>query len=313
MVAPAYAEGTTRCTARRHFGFSPPTGASAEGIFALSVASAASQICSRAPRLAAKKADGSVVCVVDYAVQAYAANALRQTFPNDGLVAEESVDAFLCMSSEFQQTANKLCELDASLALSTNMHSSRRWTLDHIDGTRGFLHGESYSIGLALLSPRQTTPLCATIALPRINGFLLVDKGKLYSYGVQFGNDAGREQTVANWTRSAIDIELEGCVSASRLCCGSLVKYAAVAANNVHVFVQGIEQHAWVWDHAAGIAAVIASGGTVSDELGNAVDIGTGLNCRYVKIGKNANTIVATAKGQNHRMWCERVRNAVDA
>ena len=60
------------------------------------------------------------------------------------------------------------------------------------------------------------------------------------------------------------------------LCCGSLVKYAAVATGRAAAFVQhpvpGVESLK-AWDHAAGVVVVEEAGGRVSDVRGGALDL----------------------------------------
>jgi 3'(2'), 5'-bisphosphate nucleotidase len=57
------------------------------------------------------------------------------------------------------------------------------------------------------------------------------------------------------------------------LCCGSLVKYFAVARGEVAGFIQHQHDHLNSWDHAAGILCVQEAGGSVQDGQGQAIQI----------------------------------------
>ena len=121
----------------------------------------ASAICTQVQRTLAPaqlaKSDKSPVTVADFAAQAVVARALAESFPDDPLVAEEG-------SAQLREPENRallervadLCQAtpDETLALIDRGAASparRFWTLDPIDGTKGFLRGEQYAVALALI------------------------------------------------------------------------------------------------------------------------------------------------------------------
>ena len=116
------------------------------------------------------KKDKSPVTVADFGSQALICRALLETFPDDPVVAEEDaaelrwpeyadcLDRVLrhvrsareaVSGTDADATADQICEwIDHGGA--THYHD-RFWTLDPIDGTKGFLRGEQYAVALALI------------------------------------------------------------------------------------------------------------------------------------------------------------------
>lgn len=110
------------------------------------------------------KMDRSPVTVADFAAQALVAYLLYKEFPEDLLVAEEdagslreqlgSAGATLEQVTGFVSRAvgpmdpDEVCDwIDRGAA----NPGGRFWTLDPIDGTKGFLRGDQYAVALALL------------------------------------------------------------------------------------------------------------------------------------------------------------------
>jgi 3'(2'), 5'-bisphosphate nucleotidase len=110
----------------------------------------------------AQKADHSPVTVADYGSQAVICRGLAEVFPDDPVVAEETAEG-LHHSSQAKMLAQVttyvrmlLPEATASDVCTWIDHGNaepgpRCWTLDPIDGTKGFLRGEQYAIALALI------------------------------------------------------------------------------------------------------------------------------------------------------------------
>ncbi|MDO4569830.1 MAG: 3'(2'),5'-bisphosphate nucleotidase [Planctomycetia bacterium] len=112
-----------------------------------------------------QKKDKSPVTVGDLAVQTLVAAKLSSAFPSIPLVAEESADLlqsddgarFMSIILEFTSkylpdvTPERVIEWVARGDHRKAGASSTFWTLDPIDGTKGFLRGGQYAIALALL------------------------------------------------------------------------------------------------------------------------------------------------------------------
>ncbi|KZZ91424.1 3'(2'),5'-bisphosphate nucleotidase [Moelleriella libera RCEF 2490] len=127
---------------------------------------------------AVDKSDKSPVTIGDFGAQALIIAALQHNFPDDAIVAEEEAaqlrqDAHLRATvwSLVQQTrlddeaaeatlGGPVKDVDAMLDLidrgnSAGGASGRVWTIDPIDGTKGFLRGGQYAVCLGLLVDGQ--------------------------------------------------------------------------------------------------------------------------------------------------------------
>ncbi|MBA4031315.1 MAG: 3'(2'),5'-bisphosphate nucleotidase [Planctomyces sp.] len=106
------------------------------------------------------KSDKSPVTIADFASQAVILEAIGKAFPADCLVAEEASEVLQAEPEHLgqvlelvrrfhpQATGDELCAwIDRGQGAGA---TSRYWTLDPIDGTKGFLRKEQYAIALAL-------------------------------------------------------------------------------------------------------------------------------------------------------------------
>ncbi len=126
----------------------------------------AAQLCETVRKVMVPKAieknDKSPVTVADYGAQAVICKALAEAFPKDPVVGEE--DAAELRRSEMEhvldtvtsQVKQVLGEATPAEVLDWIDHgngevTSRYWTLDPIDGTKGFLRGDQYAIALAMV------------------------------------------------------------------------------------------------------------------------------------------------------------------
>ena len=111
------------------------------------------------------KEDRSPVTVADFGVQALISHALNHKYPNDPLMGEENSTALRLPEAQnitekiIQQVVgtNPEIERDQVLPLIDRAShgggsSGRFWTLDPIDGTKGFLRRQQYAIALALIT-----------------------------------------------------------------------------------------------------------------------------------------------------------------
>lgn len=108
------------------------------------------------------KDDRSPVTVADFASQAVIGRALAKAYPEDVLVGEEdsaalrrpegkdTLDQITRFISKFSggTTPEAVCEW---IDRGAGAPSKRFWTLDPIDGTKGFLRQDQYAIALALI------------------------------------------------------------------------------------------------------------------------------------------------------------------
>lgn len=242
------------------------------------------------------------VTIADYGIQALLLRALHTHYPDDGIIAEEDSSHFYALvRPEQQQLIADLLGEALGAKVSTddiarwldygqNRVRDRMWTVDPIDGTRGYVSGRRYSIAVGLLIDHQPVAgLLGCVEYP--------DAGK---QGVLFYTQAGKAfaqpmtAAATPWqihvsdtddpallrtllATDAIDIDLprvRSILEAGHIASDVIEpvdgqdKYAMVAAGDADFFVRpsrpGSPQH-YIWDHVPGVAIVQAAGGVVSD------------------------------------------------
>ena len=108
------------------------------------------------------KGDRSPVTIADFGSQAVICKLIKERFPNDIIVAEEdstelrNPDRSKILEQVTRHVGNFIPEASPEKVCSWIDYSSHRlqkrfWTLDPIDGTKGFLRGDQYAIALALI------------------------------------------------------------------------------------------------------------------------------------------------------------------
>jgi 3'(2'), 5'-bisphosphate nucleotidase len=111
---------------------------------------------------AIEKRDRSPVTIADFGSQAIICKLLSDAFPADPIVAEEDATALTQpeMANYLGQVTNHVQAILSSatpeqvvdwINRGNGQVSQRYWTLDPIDGTKGFLRGEQYAVALALV------------------------------------------------------------------------------------------------------------------------------------------------------------------
>ncbi len=265
---------------------------------------------------AIEKNDKSPVTVADYGAQALICKALAEAFPGDPVVGEEDTtdlrqpDAAPVLAAVTAQVQQILPSATDSDVLSYIDHGNsdvapRYWTLDPIDGTKGFLRGDQYAIALALIENGEIK--LGVLGCP----FL--------SFGDQFGGETGLlllavrgEGTVimplAGGQPQRLAVAETGdsdhCrvvesmesghgdhgqqhaiaralgITAPSLRMDSQAKYAAVAAGQAALYLRlpspkTPDYREKIWDHAAGVIAVEEAGGRVTDMHGKPLDFGS--------------------------------------
>lgn len=153
----------------------------AETRFIIDTVQAASQLVTEIQQAlvaaAITKDDRSPVTVADFAAQALVGRALAHAFPDDLLVAEEDSHTLRAPESRpvletvtrFVRgrvggaTPEEVCDwIDHNRAETAH----RFWTLDPIDGTKGFLRGDQYVIALALVEEGEV--VLGALACPEL-------------------------------------------------------------------------------------------------------------------------------------------------
>ncbi|CAJ1440939.1 unnamed protein product [Effrenium voratum] len=251
--------------------------------------------------VAVKEGDSTPVTAADYAIQGLVSATLKRLFPSDRFMGEEDAtdlreDPDLCemaldLCTKFGGPMSRdifLAAVDAGVE--TDKGQRRVWVLDPIDGTKGFVTGEGYVIGLALLVDGE--PIVGVMGYPNATTtppIMAAVKGCGLRWWPSDGPMARVEPSEPEWSAglsSASDEAEEwqgdfppwlvspqlageecrpfGDGPSSHLCCGSMIKYFAVAAGSHCGYVQ-YEEDLKTWDHACGVICVQESGGEVTD------------------------------------------------
>jgi HAL2 family 3'(2'),5'-bisphosphate nucleotidase len=259
------------------------------------------------------KQDRSPVTVADFGSQALICRVLREAFPGDPVVAEEDA-AELRQPERAALREQVVAEVralqpgaDAEAIYEwidhgrSDRYHDRFWTLDPIDGTKGFLRGEQFAVALALIVDGEVQ--VAALACPSLGEDPLTPdpEGTLYAairgQGAQqlplFGSGAARPVRVSarrdpatvqycESVESAHSAQGEAATVASVLGLtappvrvDSQAKYALVARGTADLYLRLPTRPGYVeriWDHAAGALVIEEAGGTVTDMYGQPLD-----------------------------------------
>ena len=291
---------------------------------------------SSAAMLSMSKDDLSPVTVADFACQAAIGHCLLQARPDLAVVAEER--ASLLLQPEHSEALSDVVSLLREHGLSNASrktvaewidHGAHRhyqkafWTVDPIDGTKGFIAGRQYAVAIALIVNGQPTVgvvACPALGLGHVEA--TTDGGLLFAATkgkgarcLKLGNeDSGSLVTCRNNAPKGnfsfcesveaehSDQSLAARVAESLGIAGQAIrvdsqcKYALVASGRADLYLRlpvraGYEEK--IWDHAAGALLVEEAGGRVSDITGTALDFSQGPRL-------NRNTGVVASNGSRH-------------
>jgi len=262
---------------------------------------------------AMEKADKSPVTVADYGSQAIICKALSESFPHDPVVGEEDAAELKlpAMGDRLQQVTQFVQGVIGTVTPEdvtrwidhgNGAPANRFWTLDPIDGTKGFLRGDQYAIALALIEDGDlkvgilgcpaldlgygSTGLLFTAV--RGQGTLMqpIAGGEAKPVQVVQPGDSERLRFVESVEPShGSQAEQEAVAQAVGITQASVrmdsqAKYGAVAAGEAALYLRlpspkYPDYREKIWDHAAGAIVVEEAGGTVTDMYGKPLDFYT--------------------------------------
>lgn len=261
-----------------------------------------------------EKKDKSPVTVADFASQAIVCAHLQNALPNDQMVAEEDAAALReadqagLRAKVVEHVGREIEAADEAAVLgwidrgNHDGSADEYWTLDPIDGTKGFLRGEQYAIALALV--RNGKVVLGVLGCPNLPG----DGGK----GVLMVATAGGGTKVLSLDGDALDgrpanVSDLAAASDARFCesvesghsdqdqsaqiakklgitaepvrMDSQAKYASVARGDASIYLRLPTRKGYIekiWDHAAGMICMQEAGGRVTDIHGKDLDFSHG-------------------------------------
>ncbi len=254
------------------------------------------------------KSDGSPVTVADFGSQAIICRIISDKFPDDAIVAEEDSQALRKDSTLLDRVASFVSqqgEDSSSQAVcdwidrGRGKIGQRFWTLDPIDGTKGFLRGDQYAIALALIVNGAVQ--LGVLGCPNLRqewkmageerGCLFAaERGSgthMLSLDSRIKEPVRVSYTVHRLAESFESAHGDGAANASiarnlkftepPIRVDSQAKYGLVARGDASVYIRlpnplSPDRRECIWDHAAGLIVVEEAGGTVSDAGGKRLD-----------------------------------------
>ncbi len=268
------------------------------------------------------KDDYSPVTVADFTVQALIALKLQEATGELVMVGEETaadlrgvhsvalreaVVAAVCQSRPGLTTTEVMDAIDLGNHDAT---ADAYWTLDPIDGTKGFLRGGQYAISLSYIShgevllgvlgcPNLGADFTTTFDQPAIDGTIFFAQRHAGAFWVPT-SDATSNPVPMRVTSSTDIAMMRICESVeaghsrqdetrriaahlhargvpARL--DSQCKYAVVARGQADAYIRMPTRADYVekiWDHAAGALVAVEAGATVSDIEGKPLDFSQG-------------------------------------
>lgn len=265
------------------------------------------------PDVLAKK-DKSPVTVADFGSQALIARTLAGSFPDNPIIGEEdaaelrSPAAASILDQVLRHVRAVVVAGDAAEPVNsdkvcgwidrggTQEFSDRFWTLDPIDGTKGFLRGEQYAVALALIIGGHVA--VAALACPGLDSvfYAVIGEGA-YAVPLEPATD-GKAHPPAHIGVSHREdpAEVRFCesvesghsahgdaasvagrlgITAPPLRMDSQAKYAVVGRGDADIYLRlptRADYREKIWDHAAGALIVAEAGGTVTDIQGRPLE-----------------------------------------
>lgn len=262
---------------------------------------------------ALEKQDKSPVTVADFGSQAIICQALKEHFPDTSIVAEE--DATELRQPAQKNTLTKITEYVKQIISNASENQvldwidygngqvgKRFWTLDPIDGTKGFLRQDQYAIALALIEDAEVKLGilgCPALTFPEGNtGYIFVaekgqgsyrmplDSQEMTKLKVVSNDDLERFRFVESVEASHGDQEKQNAIARAvgitteSIRVDSQAKYGIVASGQAALYLRlpspkYPDYRENIWDHAAGAIVVEEAGGKVTDIYGNPLDFFT--------------------------------------
>jgi len=263
------------------------------------------------------KQDKSPVTVADFGSQALICRALGEAYPGDPVIGEESAAVLqevanaamlervvdLVQSHVVTADADQVCRwIDRGNA---KTYSARFWTLDPIDGTKGFLRGDQYAIALALIIDGELE--LAVLGCPNLGPTLDAERGDGTVLVAVRGQGTWQMPLVRESEPTRVHVSEEQDPTRIRFCesveaahsahgdsarlaqklaiaakparLDSQAKYAVVARGEAEAYLRLPRDNRYrekIWDHGAGVLCVTEAGGRVTDVPGQDLDFTRG-------------------------------------
>ena len=287
---------------------------------------------------AVEKADRSPVTVADFGSQALICQAIGEAFLDDAIVAEEDSQTLQENPELMQRVTGYLTSFSEGTPSSRTVRDwidrgggdvgERFWTLDPIDGTKGFLRGDQYAIALALILDGEVK--LGVLGCPNLpqklddpraqRGCLFVaergEGARMLSLDGKFSEQAHISQTTRRFaesvesTHSDLDahaqIAQQVGITEPPIRMDGQGKYGVLARGEASIYIRlpnpaTPDYRECIWDHAAGLIVVEEAGGVVTDIDGRTLDFSQGRRM-------TANRGILATNGELHPRLLESIR-----
>ena len=290
---------------------------------AIEAVARASRLCQEVQRelvadSALSKDDKSPVTVADFGAQAVVSHTLLEALPDVPLVGEEDARALREPENEAlrgkvvaaaQRSIPALGEAEILDLIDRGTYegggSGRHWTLDPIDGTKGFLRLDQYAVALALIEDGEL--VLGALGCPNLPVDASQPEGERGCLFISVRGQGSFTRALEGGEERAIRVtDIENAAEAS-LCesveaghssqsdtakvaellgitsppfrIDSQCKYAAVARGDASIYLRLPTRKDYeekIWDHAAGSMVVSEAGGRITDVDGQPLDFSLG-------------------------------------
>jgi 3'(2'), 5'-bisphosphate nucleotidase len=293
-----------------------------EAEFAVNAVTVAAKLCRQIQQEmvvpAVSKEDQSPVTVADFASQAVVARMMMEAFSEFSLVAEEDSSVLRTEGQEkaleaVTKYAKSIFPESSSTSVCTWIDQGlgevgeSYWTLDPIDGTKGFLRGDQYAVALAWVVEGQV--IVGALGCPTLNETFMPEEGSegmvliaVHGEGAWAQSMEGGEfqrvqvsdcrvpegaRMLRSYESTHTDVKkMEQLVQElgfreEPVLMDSSAKYALLAAGRGDLIFRLVtpfrpDYTEKIWDHAAGSLIVEEAGGRVTDLRGVALDFSLG-------------------------------------
>ncbi|KZT30246.1 3(2),5-bisphosphate nucleotidase HAL2 [Neolentinus lepideus HHB14362 ss-1] len=306
------------------------------------------------------KGDKSPVTVGDYSAQAVVNTILGRAFPDDPIVGEEDaadlrIESGTVLKNRIVELANEALTSELGIGEKAEWglgpgqsrtpdelldaidrgtygggRTGRMWTLDPIDGTKGFLRGEQYAVCLALIVDAQVE--LGVIGCPNLPVDALKPDGPRGCIFIAVRGHGAKQLTMSGADPKPLKIPsfsddnlnfLESVEAAhsshsfnNRVAqilgikraptqMDSQAKYCSLARGDGGVYLRmptGVGYKEKIWDHAPGSVLIEEAGGIITDSRGEPLDFGLGRtlgeNYGFIAAGKDVHAKVLAAVKQ---------------
>ena len=238
-----------------------------------------------------EKSDKTPVTLADMATQIFIVSNIKEVFPEDQIIAEED-SSFIDKETKgmimkcFKELRFSSLKNIKEILNYKGSKSTRQWTIDPIDGTKGFQEGLSYAIGISFRA-NSDTKICA-ISVPnydgKTTGLFTATKGE----GARASHEGSTFKPIKVSSQSSLKnasllhslhydkpwvekfAEIANIEHKTRA--DSMLKFCKIAEGSADLYLKPIDkEHSHSWDYAPGDLLVREAGGEVTDLKGNSI------------------------------------------